>query len=427
MATCPALLVAGCASGQGKTTVTAGLARLYRRRGLRVRVFKTGPDFLDPLILARASGAPVYQLDLWMVGAEESQALLHEAAQEADVILVEGVMGLFDGQPSAADLAAAFSLPVLAVIDAHAMVQTVAAIAHGLATFRDDIVVDGLIANRVSSPGHRAMIEESLDGRFSFFGTLPSDPACSLPSRHLGLVPADELADIDRRLDAIADALERTASLPLPAPVQLAAAARPAVSPLLSGRRIAIARDAAFCFLYQANLDLLAAMGAELVFFSPLADEILPEADALYLPGGYPELHIGTLSANRALLDAIARHVAAGKPALAECGGMLALMESLAHSDGTEGAMAGVLPGRAALQSRLVNLGLHSLTLPEGTLRGHSFHHSRSEVRLDPIATSAPNRPQGRGEAVYRVNRLTATYMHLYFGSDPGAVASLFS
>lgn len=427
MASCPALLVAGCASGQGKTTVTAGLARLYRRRGLRVRVFKTGPDFLDPLILARAAGSPVYQLDLWMVGAEESRALLHEAAQQADVILVEGVMGLFDGEPSAADLAATFDLPVLAVIDAGAMAQTVAAIAHGLATFRSDISVGGLIANRVSSPGHRAMIEESLGDRFAFFGTLPSDPAYALPSRHLGLVPADELDDLDQRLDAIADALERTAPLPLPAPVELAGVSRPSAAPLLAGRRIAIARDAAFCFLYQANLDLLAEMDAELTFFSPLADANLPEADALYLPGGYPELHIDKVSANRSMLESIAAHVAAGKPVLAECGGMLALLDSLVHSDGTEGAMAGLLPGRAVLQPRLVNLGLHSVTLPEGTLRGHTFHHSLSEIALEPIATSIPNRKQGRGEAVYRVNKLTATYLHLYFGSNPEAAASLFS
>jgi cobyrinic acid a,c-diamide synthase len=424
MVSCPALLVAGCASGQGKTTVTAGLARLYRRRGLRVRVFKTGPDFLDPLILAHAAGSPVYQLDLWMVGAEESRALLHEAAQDADVILVEGVMGLFDGQPSAADLAAAFDLPVLAVIDAHAMAQTVAALAHGLATYRSDITVGGLIANRVSSPSHRAMIEEALEGRFAFFGTLPSDPACSLPSRHLGLVPAGELTDLDQRLDAIADALERTAPLPLPAPVEFACSSRPAAPPLLAGRRIAIARDAAFCFLYQANLDLLRAMGAKLSFFSPLAGEAVPETDALYLPGGYPELHLDALSGK---LGDLAKHVSAGKPALAECGGMLALMDSLSHSDGTIGKMAGVLPGRAALQSRLVNLGLHAVKLPEGTLRGHTFHHSLSEVALDPIATSEPNRKQGRGEAVYRVNRLTATYMHLYFGSNPAAVARLFT
>lgn len=426
MACCPALLVAGCASGQGKTTVTAGLARLYRRRGLRVRVFKTGPDFLDPLILARAAGSPVYQLDLWMVGAEESRALLHEAAESADVILVEGVMGLFDGEPSAADLAAAFDLPVLAVIDAGAMAQTVAAIAHGLATYRSDITVGGLIANRVSSPGHRAMIEESLGDRFTFFGTLPSDPDYSLPSRHLGLVPADELDDLDQRLDAIADGLERTAPLPLPGPVEFAAAARPAVPPLLAGRRIAIARDAAFCFLYQANLDLLAAMGAELTFFSPLADAVLPEADALYLPGGYPELHIERMSANRSMLTAIAGHVAAGKPALAECGGMLVLLDSLAHSDGTEGAMAGVLPGRAVLQTRLVNLGLHAVALPEGTLRGHTFHHSRSEVALAPVAISRPTRDSGKGEAVFQLGRLTATYLHFYFASEPGAAAALF-
>jgi cobyrinic acid a,c-diamide synthase len=409
---CPALLVAGCASGQGKTTVTAGLARLYRRRGLHVRAFKTGPDFLDPLILAHAAGSPVYQLDLWMVGAEESRALLHEAAQEADVILVEGVMGLFDGEPSAADLAAAFGLPVLAVIDAGAMAQTVAALAHGLQTFRDDIKVTGLIANRVSSPGHRAMIEESLGGRFEFFGTLPSDPAFSLPSRHLGLVPAGELTDLDARLDAVADALERHAALPLPPPVDFPGPGRPEPPRLLEGKRIAIAQDAAFCFLYQANLDLLRAMGAELSFFSPLSNPAF-EADALYLPGGYPELHLDAMS-----FQSIRAHIAAGRPTLAECGGMLALLDRL-----NDAPMAGVIPGEAALQSRLVNLGLHSWE----SLRGHSFHHSRAEIRLDPIATSKPKRAQGRGEGVYRLGKLTATYLHLYFGSDPSSAAKLFT
>jgi cobyrinic acid a,c-diamide synthase len=413
MAACPALLVAGCASGQGKTTVTAGLARLYRRRGLKVRVFKTGPDFLDPMILAHAAGSPVYQLDLWMVGPEESRALLHEAALEADVILVEGVMGLFDGDPSAADLAAAFALPVLAVIDAGAMAQTVGAIAHGLATYRDDIKVTGLVANRVSSPGHRAMIEEALGGRFEFFGTLPSDPACALPSRHLGLVPAGELADLDARLDAVADALERHAALPLPPPVDFPGPGRAAPRRRLAGKRIAIARDAAFCFLYQANLDLLQAMGAELCFFSPLSSSAWFEADALYLPGGYPELHLDALS-----FDAIRAHIDAGKPTLAECGGMLVLLDRLNQSP-----MAGVIPGEATLQQRLVNLGLHSW----GRLRGHSFHHSRAEILLDPIAVSKPRRAEGRKEGVYRVNRLTASYLHFYFGSDPEAAAGLFS
>ena len=414
MASCPALLVAGCASGQGKTTVTAGLARLYRRRGLRVGVFKTGPDFLDPLILAQAAGSPVYQLDLWMVGPEESRALLFEAAQEADAILIEGVMGLFDGQPSAADLAAAFGVPVLAVIDAGAMAQTAAAIAHGLATYRDDIQFAGLIANRVSSPGHKAMIEEALGDRFPFFSTLPSDPAFALPSRHLGLVPAGEVADLDRRLDAIADKLD----VPLPPPVEFAGPGRAAPPVLLEGKRIAIARDAAFCFLYQANLDLLSAMGAELSFFSPLAGESIPACSAVYLPGGYPELHLDALSANPLRTD---------KPVLAECGGMLALLDRLSDAQGHSAAMAGLLSGSAALQTRLVNLGMHSVVLPEGELRGHTFHHTQSEIALAPIAVSKPQRLQGRGEAIYRVGRLTASYLHLYFGSNPEAAAALFA
>ncbi len=424
---CAALLIGAPASGQGKTTVTAALARHHRRRGRRVRVFKTGPDFLDPMILEHASGAPVYQLDLWMGGEDHCRRLLQSAAREADLILIEGVMGLFDGTPSSADLARIFDVPVLAVIDATAMAQTFGALAHGLASYRPDLSFAGVLANRVAGPGHAEMVLESLPPGVTSYGALPRDAAIELPSRHLGLVQAEELADLDARLERAADALAETSAGELPEAVPFTAPEAPALPRWLAGVRIAVARDAAFAFAYRANLDLLQALGAELCFFSPLADERLPEADSLYLPGGYPELHLQTLAANTAMREAIRAHHAAGKPLVAECGGMLYLLESLTDRHGQRAAMAGVLPGHARMQERLVNLGLHAAPLPEGEIRGHTFHHSMLETPCEPLAESAPARKRGRPEAIYRHGRLHASYLHLYFPSNPLASARLFA
>ncbi len=233
-----------------------------------MRVFKCGPDFLDPMILARASGAPVYQLDLWMVGEDECRRLLGQAAQEADLILIEGVMGLFDGQPSAADLARRFGVPVLGVIDAGAMAQTFAALAYGLAHFQADLPFAGVLANRTGSERHNGILQASLPPSIRWFGGLPRSAALELPRRHLGLIQAEELADLDTRLDAAADALLASAGEVLPEPVSFAAADDSYIEPLLAGVRIGVARDTSFAFLYQANLDLLRALGAELRFFS---------------------------------------------------------------------------------------------------------------------------------------------------------------
>lgn len=425
---CPALLIAAPASGHGKTTVTAALARYHRNQGRRVRVFKAGPDFLDPMIHERASGAPVYQLDLWLVGETACRRLLYEAAADADLILVEGVMGLFDGNPSSADLAEKFGLPVLAVIDARAMAQTFGAVALGLDSYRDGVHVTGVIANRVGSPTHREMLIGALPDGIGFYGSLPRDEAITLPDRHLGLVQAEEVDDLDARLDAAADQLGQGMQTELPAasefmppPDEDAVSDQP-----LAGRRIAVARDRAFAFVYRANLDLLQQMGAEIDCFSPLNGEALPAADAVYLPGGYPELHLDALAANESLKQALADHHAAGKPLVAECGGMLYLLESLTDKHGKVAAMAGLLPGSAVMQERLTALALQSVTLPEGTLRGHTFHHSRMESPLAAIARGeCPNRRRA-AEAVYRDGRLTASYIHFYMPSNPAAAAALF-
>ncbi len=423
---CPALLIAAPASGQGKTTVTAALARLHARQGKRVRVFKCGPDFLDPMVLAQACGAPVYQLDLWMVGEAESRRLLWQAAGEADLILIEGVMGLFDGTPSAADLARRFGVPIMAVIDGQAMAQTFGALAHGLATFQADLPFSGVLGNRVGSTRHGEILRDALPASIRWYGALPRSAEVQLPSRHLGLVQAGELADLDARLDAAADALAASADTSLPPPVSFAAPEQARPARLLAGVRIGVARDSAFAFLYQANLDLLCELGAELQFFSPLSDSQLPEVDSLYLPGGYPELHLTQLAANQAMAQAIRAHHQAGKPIHAECGGMLYLLEQLTDQQGRSAVMLGLLPGQATLQPRLVALALQQAELPEGSLRGHTFHHSALSSVLEPIARGECPNYRRTAEAVYRIGRLTASYIHFYLPSAPSAAAALF-
>ncbi|WP_018604452.1 cobyrinate a,c-diamide synthase [Uliginosibacterium gangwonense] len=421
---CRAALIAAPASGQGKTTVTAALARQARARGERVRVFKTGPDFLDPMIHAQASGAPCYQLDLFMGGEAHCRDLLAQAAQEADLILVEGVMGLFDGKPSSADLARAFGLPVLAVIDGSSMAQTFGAIAHGLATFQPDLQFAGVIANRVGSERHAGMLFESMPASIPGLGWLPRDGEITLPERHLGLLPAGELDDLDQRLDLAATRLHM--NMAAWAPLTLSAPTNASPPQSLAGQRIAIARDEAFCFIYPANLDCLRHLGAELHFFSPLHDDKLPDCDAIWLPGGYPELHAEHISTNHTMHQALAAHYRAGTPMLAECGGMMSLFESITTVDQHQHAGFGLLPGNSQMQSRLAALGLQGIPLPEGTLRGHSFHYSRSQTPLTPIAYGSNPNGGATAEPVYRSKRLTASYIHFYFPSNPAATAALF-
>ena len=439
MARCPAILIAAPASGQGKTTVACALARLHARQGRNVRVFKCGPDFLDPYWLALASGAPVHQLDLWMTGEADCARRLHAAALEADLVIVEGVMGLFDGQPSAADLAGRFGLKVVAVIDAGAMAGTFGALAWGLQHYRESLPFAGVLANRVASAGHAAMLQDGLREPAQWLGGLARSTDFTLPERHLGLVMDQELGDALARLDAVADALAATPLGRMTVQDLQAwavnfeppdAAADPDfAADALQGRTIAVARDAAFCFLYAANLDCLRAMGAELVYFSPLADDALPPCDALWLPGGYPELHAPKLVANTAMKAAIHRHVQTGKPVWAECGGMMALFEELTGLDGQCQPMWGVLPGRVTMQPRLAALGPQQLDVAGGTLRGHTFHYSTCATPLAPAARTqaAPGRTlRGEGEALYALGSVRASYFHAWFACCPAAAARLF-
>ncbi len=475
---CPAILIAAPASGQGKTTVTAALARLHTRQGWRVRVFKCGPDFLDPYWHTLASGAPVYQLDLWMTGEADCRARLYAAAQEADLIIVEGVMGLFDGNPSAADLAQHFGLPVLAVVDASAMAGTFGALAFGLQHYRAGMPWAGVLANRVASVRHAGMLQMSLKEPASWMGALMRNAAMTLPERHLGLTVASEVVDALERLDAAADALattplgqmgldelqrwavgfaafepfpeggatERFASCPPPAlrspPLPSQSALSPRLPPVLvqdalssrlptlQGITIGVARDAAFCFIYAANLDTLRELGAELLFFSPLAEAALPTCDALWLPGGYPELHAQTIASNTALRDNLAAHIASGKPVWAECGSMMALFDTLVTADGQNLPLWGLLPGTVTMQPRLAALGPQQLRLAGGTLRGHTFHYSTTTTPLQAaLRTALPDCDPvaDEGEALWVQGSVRASYFHAWFASCPAAVVELFS
>ncbi len=471
---CSTLLVAAPASGHGKTTVVAALARWHRRCGRRVRVFKCGPDFLDPMIHTLASGAPCENLDWTMTGETEIRWRLTRAARQADVILIEGVMGLYDSDPSTAALAKRLGVPILLVVDASSMGGSFGAIAWGLKHYRDGAPITHAFANRVGSAFHMQLCRESLPPDIAWAGALPRDERWTLPERHLGLLPAGEITDLEARLDAAAEAIAQgwltaqnvpqqppplatatqvdassltreaktqtglaqagiapKASPPLPpAPmppmVAFPEVDAPLVAPRLAGRTVAVARDAAFCFLYPANLECLQQLGARVAFFSPLQDTALPPCDAVWLPGGYPELHAEEIATNSAMRTALAAHVAAGKPLLAECGGMMACFEALETLDGKRVPMFGLLPGVTRMQPRLAGLGLLRAELPHGTLTGHTFHYSHAETPLAPWGWASKVRGQG-GEAIYRRGSVIASYAHWYFPSCPEAIAAWLS
>jgi cobyrinic acid a,c-diamide synthase len=429
---CPALYISAPASHQGKTAVTAGLARYYKNRGWRVRVFKTGPDFLDPMLLERASGNPVYQLDLWMIGEQRCRELLWNAAGDSDVILIEGVLGLHDGTPSSADLARLLDVPVALVINAAGMAQSIHAVAHGLATYQpvgstaSTLRIAGVIANQTGSARHEQMIADGASAHLPVLAFVRRNDELTLPSRHLGLVQAAEIEDLDLILDKMAEQFADSHLATLPAQVEFPSRAAAAGEPLLAGLRIAVARDAAFSFIYRDNLNWLLEMGAELKFFSPLADNAIPDADVVYLPGGYPELHAHELSRNRAMQESLHQFRAGGGTFYAECGGMLYLLKSLITVDGRQHHMMGLLPGVARMGKRLASLGYQFISLSNGIIRGHTFHYSEIEAPWSEVLRATKHPLGVPGEAICFADGIFASYVHLYFRSAPGAAASIF-
>src|SRR5258706_12620916 len=437
----PRLLVAGVSSGVGKTTVAVALARALRARGLKVAVFKCGPDYLDPTYLARASGGPCHNLDGWMMGRDSVLSTFARASRGADVALIEGVMGLFDGASpdgkdgSAAQIAKWLSAPVLAVVDASGMARTVAAIALGLARFDPEVRVAGLFARRVGSRAPLDLLKAACGRGVPILGGLPEEPGLSFPERHLGLVAADQAATPEGRLEAWGTLLAEWCT---PASLfELARAAPPLeipqeeVCPAHARRcRVAIARDAAFHFYYDDNLRRLEALGAELAPFSPLADEDLPPGTSgVYLGGGYPELHAETLAANARLKQVLLAFASRGGPVYAECGGLMYLVRAIRTLDGREHPMVGLIRGVAAMERKLQALGYVEVETTTRTLlggpglrfRGHQFRYSTLEsAQADGLAYRV-RRPRGGSTTAegYGTRSVLASYVHAHWASNP--------
>lgn len=442
----PRLLIAGVSSNVGKTTVTVALARALTARGLRVAVFKCGPDYLDPTYHRRAAGRPSHNLDGWMMGREAVLETFHEGCAEADIALIEGVMGLFDGasptslEGSSAEIARWLGAPVLLVLGAGGMARSVAALAHGFATFEPEVRLAGLFCNQVGSASHLALLAEACT-ETPVVGGMLADKTQQFPSRHLGLHAADEAvsdADLDTwavRLLEHTD-LDRILSLagaagPLPRSAATLGPVAPAAAPPRC--RIGIARDEAFSFYYPYNLRLLEQLGAQLVPFSPLVDRTLPEVDGLYIGGGYPELHATRLTDNRELRAHIAALAAAGRPIYGECGGLMFLSDAIVTLDGARHEMVGVISGTAVMQPRLSALGYvevetrtPSLLGPAGTrFRGHQFRYSRFESELAPSRYTLRTRRNGaHTEEGYGSGSVLGSYVHAHWASNRDAARS---
>jgi cobyrinic acid a,c-diamide synthase len=434
------LVVAGAASGVGKTSITLGLLAALRRRGLAVQPFKVGPDFIDPGLHALASGRTSYNLDGWLCGRAAVLETVARHAADADLAVVEGVMGCFDGidatsdTGSTAEVARWLDAPVLLVVDVGGQSRSAAATVLGFERFDPALRLAGVIANRVGSDTHGRWVAEAIRAacRAEPVGAVRGDPALALPERHLGLVTAAEGVLSREHLTRLADAVEGGVDLDrvlaVATPLMTASSVR-STGHATPHVRIAVARDVAFQFYYADNLDRLRDAGAELVFWSPLVDAEPPEADGYYFGGGYPELHARALAQNASCRKAVRRLVERGHPVYAECGGLMYLCDTLEDAGGTVHAMAGVLPAGVSLRSSRLSLAYADVELTADTslgakgtsARGQEFHFStlgpvpddvRRVYRVTPI--HGPVRGEG-----YVVGRALMSYVHLHFASNP--------
>lgn len=438
--TAPGLIIGATASGSGKTVFTLALLRALKRRGIRLASAKVGPDYIDPAFHAAASGKPCFNLDGWAMRPASLARRVGELGRTADLVICEGVMGLFDGanvqtgvsDGSTADLAARTGWPVILLIDLRRQAASAAAVIEGFSRHRSDVRVAGVVFNQVAGEGHRAMVERACRAArpdLPLLGWVPRDPLFSLSERHLGLVQAGEIEALETRLDAVAELLEKhvdidsLTALGLSSPLSGddADTAWP-IPPL--GQRIAVARDAAFAFSYPAVLDGWRRAGAEVSFFSPLADEApWDDADAVYLPGGYPELHAAQLAAARRFLSGLQKLAGLGRWIYGECGGYMTLGEMLEDQEGQPHAMAGLLPVTTSFAKRRLHLGYRQCRLaaatvlgPSGTaFRGHEFHYATivRQSSAHPLfhATDAQGRPQ---EAAGQISgSVFGSFLHL--------------
>jgi len=467
----PRLVVAGVASGVGKTTTTIALARAMATRGLRVALFKCGPDYLDPTYHARASGRPSHNLDGWLMGRTALLSTFARGARDADIAIVEGVMGLFDGASptsehgSTAEVAKWLGAPVVAVVDASGMARTVAAVAHGLATFDPELRLAGLICNRVGSKGHLDLLR-SASRSPPILGGFPKEPGLSFPERHLGLRTANEdtlpssllerwgaIANEWVAIEALLDVARSAGAFPLvndPAqdePHSPSASLRlrsgPGVEPRRawgepsrspqtpqqepSFPRIGVAQDDAFHFYYDDNLWRLEQLGATLVRFSPVRDPMLPEVDGVYLGGGYPELYAESLAANARMRESLRAFAVRGGPVYAECGGLMYLTRAIRTLDGEVHPMVGLFDGEAVMRPKLQALGYVEVETQRPTVlgaaglrfRGHQFRYSELVGPSEPAAYSVRTRRSGNAvREGWTAHNVLASYVHAHWASN---------
>jgi cobyrinic acid a,c-diamide synthase len=429
------LIVAAPASGSGKTLVTLALITALRRRGMRVAAAKAGPDYIDPSFHALASGTSCVNLDPWAMRPATLAGLVGGLEGAAEIVVCEGVMGLFDGTGpdgeagSTAELARLTGWPVVLVVDAKGQGASVAALVAGFVRHDPAVTVAGVVFNRVAGPRHRALLEAAIARHLPglpCLGAVPADPRLALPARHLGLVPATEAAPAADIAEQAAAALDIDRLAALARPSRLSATEPIAPLPPL-GQRIAVARDDAFAFIYPAVLDGWRRQGAEIAFFSPLADEA-PSGDAVYLPGGYPELHAGRLSGSRSFLWGLRRAAASGQPIYGECGGYMTLGRFLIDSKGLRHHMAGLLPLATSFAERRLHLGYRkALLLGDGVLggkgarfRGHEFHYATivregAGERLFDVGDASGN---GLGACGLRTGNVAGSFIHLIDRAD---------
>ncbi len=436
----PVFLIGGTASGSGKTTITLGILAALAARGLAVQPFKCGPDFIDPSLHRMATGQVSSNLDLRMCGEEFCRNIFNRRLSGQDVGVVEGVMGLFDGDlSSSAALATALALPVVLVIDAHSAAESAAAVLKGFELYDPCVRIKGVIFNRVGSECHaeliRGAVEQSCQARI--LGFFPGDTRFEIPDRHLGLHMGEEAPLDGIQLAALVAAIEKHIDLDALLSLGTSRVTTPVDSPVklrATPLKLAVARDLPFCFYYEDNLAILEKAGFELLMFSPLHDQSLPEGmDALYLGGGYPELYASALSRNVAMRTAIVDWARAGGVVHAECGGFMYLCEELIDLDGKAHAMAGVFPATVRMQSRLSRLGYRQPCLAMDclwgkkgeTLHGHEFHYSvieRMASDVETIYQLEDGRPEG-----FKVGNTVGGYLHLHFGQTEKNVDAFYN
>jgi cobyrinic acid a,c-diamide synthase len=436
----PRLVIGGTASGVGKTSVMVGLARALREQGLQVAVFKCGPDYLDPTYHIRAAGRPCHNLDAWMMGREALLGTFTRACADADIALIEGMMGLFDGASAASDegstaeIAKWLSAPVMLVVDASGIARTLAAIVHGFIEFDRKLRIAGVFCNRLGSLGHLELLRAS-GSQAPVLGGLPVNQALAFPERHLGLRTADESAVPDSILGRLGEALSEWCNLTAiieaanaapPLECEQSIAQQPAATPTC---KIGIAFDEAFHFYYEYNLALLRRFGAELVYFSPVSDRNLPDVDGIYIGGGYPEMHAEALAGNRSMREQIAGFAANGGAVYGECGGLMYLSSGITTLEKRRFPMVGVIPGQTIMHERLQALGYvevetetDSVIGPAGLqFRGHQFRYSELEPLTDLNRAYRMTRhfdgrviPEG-----YHLGNVLASYVHAHWASNP--------